>query len=410
MIFERLLLLTGFVGVIMALQDVIGTSVYDLGQAREQRQRRQHPYAAKYRKRPLISVIVLTHNSENVIERCLDSLLQSSYRKWEIIIIDNASKDATKSIVKQFIVRHPKRAIKLGAKRQPVEQSEAALRAYKKYAKGELILVLDAGCSVDKEALSMAVRHFNIEPRIGILTLNFKVIANYSVIGILQKFEHLLRYRAKKFSSVSNSEYMESYEGAICTRNAFNMLAGKSPTKTQQNADMTAIAVPNVMHGNRHVLSCYASNAIVYTEPLPSFWAFLKQRYTLQLSRCLALKSQRKLFFSRSPDYSKFLTWFRLPFSAVIGLTALIVPILVSYFLYLALRLHQPAFFMVTLTLLSIFMVFAVFEDEQLKFRQKVAYSALIPVTYSVFYILSFIQYFVILGAALPRNKLSNQR
>lgn len=49
-----------------------------------------------------ISIIIVTYNSEEDIERCLDSLLGEDATKIEIIIVDNASKDRTKEILKQY--------------------------------------------------------------------------------------------------------------------------------------------------------------------------------------------------------------------------------------------------------------------------------------------------------------------
>jgi len=50
----------------------------------------------------MIAVVVLTKNSEKTIERCLRSLLESSYPPKELIIVDGGSKDYTLVIVEKF--------------------------------------------------------------------------------------------------------------------------------------------------------------------------------------------------------------------------------------------------------------------------------------------------------------------
>ena len=47
-------------------------------------------------------IIIPAHNEEEVIEKCLDSLINQSYPANEIIVIDDHSSDETASIVNQF--------------------------------------------------------------------------------------------------------------------------------------------------------------------------------------------------------------------------------------------------------------------------------------------------------------------
>ncbi len=50
-------------------------------------------------KSPFFSVIIPTYNRENVIERCINSVLNQSFKDFEIIIVDNASSDGTINII-----------------------------------------------------------------------------------------------------------------------------------------------------------------------------------------------------------------------------------------------------------------------------------------------------------------------
>ncbi|MCK4584576.1 glycosyltransferase family 2 protein [candidate division WOR-3 bacterium] len=49
-----------------------------------------------------ISIIIVTYNSEEDIKGCLDSLLIEESTKNEIIVVDNASKDKTKEILRNY--------------------------------------------------------------------------------------------------------------------------------------------------------------------------------------------------------------------------------------------------------------------------------------------------------------------
>ena len=48
------------------------------------------------------SVVVLTHDSEKTIRRCLDALLSQTYKDFELIIIDDCSTDKTRDILDSY--------------------------------------------------------------------------------------------------------------------------------------------------------------------------------------------------------------------------------------------------------------------------------------------------------------------
>jgi glycosyltransferase involved in cell wall biosynthesis len=57
---------------------------------------------------PLVSVICLCYNHERFIKEALDSVLSQTYSPIEIIIIDDASSDSSKDIIRNFISSDPR--------------------------------------------------------------------------------------------------------------------------------------------------------------------------------------------------------------------------------------------------------------------------------------------------------------
>ena len=48
---------------------------------------------------PLISIIVPVYNTENYLERCINSILAQTYENLEIIIVDDASTDKSAELM-----------------------------------------------------------------------------------------------------------------------------------------------------------------------------------------------------------------------------------------------------------------------------------------------------------------------
>ncbi|MDP5130149.1 MAG: glycosyltransferase, partial [Paraglaciecola sp.] len=90
---------------------------------------------------PLVTVIIPCFNAENTIQTALDSLLNQSWKKLEIIVVDDASTDDSWSILTSFAQKDP---------RVKLKRHESNLGAYRarnnalSFAKGKYITVHDS--------------------------------------------------------------------------------------------------------------------------------------------------------------------------------------------------------------------------------------------------------------------------
>ena len=51
-----------------------------------------------------VSIVVPVYNAENYLARSLDSIVNQVYKNLEIIVVDDASEDNTKKIIKEYAV------------------------------------------------------------------------------------------------------------------------------------------------------------------------------------------------------------------------------------------------------------------------------------------------------------------
>jgi len=100
---------------------------------------------------PLVSIIVPAYNVERYIEECIDSLLNQSYKNIEIIVLDDASTDATLYLLKQYGNR-----IQLIENRSNKGQGARRNQGIK-YAKGEYIYFVDSDDWIRPETIAEIV-------------------------------------------------------------------------------------------------------------------------------------------------------------------------------------------------------------------------------------------------------------
>ena len=107
---------------------------------------------------PLVSVIIPAHNEEEYIEETTASILAQSYKKIEIVVVDDGSKDNTRKIVQEM--QKKSRIIRL----VPFESGHSAAFARNsgaRVAKGEIIIFQDADCFADKKMVESVVSNIN---------------------------------------------------------------------------------------------------------------------------------------------------------------------------------------------------------------------------------------------------------
>src|SRR5690625_1209037 len=53
-------------------------------------------------KKPEISIIMPAYNAERYIEKSIASVINQTYQSWELIIVDDGSKDTTGQLIKKI--------------------------------------------------------------------------------------------------------------------------------------------------------------------------------------------------------------------------------------------------------------------------------------------------------------------
>jgi len=98
------------------------------------------------------SVIVPAYNAKATLPRLLDSLLEQTYKDFELIIVDDCSTDNTASIIKNY----PCNLIQLSENHGPAYCRNKGAQN----ARGDILVFTDSDCKVDQDWLDNIQRHF----------------------------------------------------------------------------------------------------------------------------------------------------------------------------------------------------------------------------------------------------------
>jgi biofilm PGA synthesis N-glycosyltransferase PgaC len=132
---------------------------------------------------PPVSYVVPCHNEgENVVET-IQSLLEQDYPEFEIIAVNDASRDRTGAILDAIAAREPRlRVIHF----EHNQGKSMGLRMGALAARHEILVCLDGDSLLDRHATRWLVRHFVSGPRVGAVTGNPRVRNRTTLLGKIQ--------------------------------------------------------------------------------------------------------------------------------------------------------------------------------------------------------------------------------
>ncbi len=131
-----------------------------------------------------VSVIVPAYNEEKSLASSVESLLKQDYANYEVVVVDDGSRDRTNEIAKQY------EGGKVIVIRQENRGKAEALNTGIRAATGSIVLTVDADTKLNPGALSALAARFASDPRLGALSGNVKVDEPRGLLQRLQEVEY----------------------------------------------------------------------------------------------------------------------------------------------------------------------------------------------------------------------------
>jgi len=120
----------------------------------------------------LVSVIIPVYNQENLIEKVIDAIYNSTYKHLEVVAVNDGSKDRTAEVLDQLSTKYEN--LKVIHKANGGKRTAVATGFYA--AKGDFVVLIDSDSIVDKYAIGEFMKAFNSNPEVGGVVGNGKVL------------------------------------------------------------------------------------------------------------------------------------------------------------------------------------------------------------------------------------------
>ena len=134
---------------------------------------------------PPVSIIVPAYNEERCLGRTIETLIEVDYPDKEIIVVDDGSTDRTYEIAQSY--RHQGVTVL----HRPNGGKSAALNYGLLFARGEIIITVDADSLIARTAIKEVVKGFH-NPEVGAVCGNVKVLNWNNFLTRCQALEYIV--------------------------------------------------------------------------------------------------------------------------------------------------------------------------------------------------------------------------
>jgi GT2 family glycosyltransferase len=126
---------------------------------------------------PFVSIILLNYNGVKYIQSCIDSILKSDYRNFELIVVDNSSSDQSLDIVEREFQDNRITIIRSDRNLGFAAGNNLGVR----HAKGNYVVLLNIDTVVEEQWLTQLIRLMESDGTIGVAQPKLLSLTNRSV-------------------------------------------------------------------------------------------------------------------------------------------------------------------------------------------------------------------------------------
>ena len=239
---------------------------------------------------PLVSIIVPAYNEEVNAVNAVHKLLQSTYPNFNIIFIDDGSKDSTYEKVAAAFKDHERVMVAT----KPNGGKASALNYGIMLTGAEYVLCIDADTHLQPDALELLMRHFADET-VGAVAGNVKVGNEVNIITRWQNIEYVTsqNFDRNAFASINAITVVPGAIGAF-RKKAIETAGGFTSDTFAEDCDLTM----RLLRAGYQIKN--ENKAIAFTEAPESMKQFLKQRFRWSFGIMQSFWKNRDALFNKT--------------------------------------------------------------------------------------------------------------
>lgn len=132
---------------------------------------------------PMVSILVPCYNEGDNVRETIEYLLKQHYPNYEIIAVNDGSKDNTLEILRELAAKHPQvRVVNLASN----QGKAVGLRTAALLSNSEILIGIDGDALLAPNATAWIVRHFLEDPNLGAVTGNPRIRNRSTLLGKIQ--------------------------------------------------------------------------------------------------------------------------------------------------------------------------------------------------------------------------------
>jgi biofilm PGA synthesis N-glycosyltransferase PgaC len=362
---------------------------YDVKMAFEQKileEKRKRKY------NPKVSVIIPAWNEEVGLVKTVRTILDSTHRNLEIVVVNDGSTDNSDRLMREFIVEYEAAhlddpyKIPIVYKYKENAGKGHALNDGIRISTGDIIISIDADCLLLPTTVANFVKYFenrNVMAAVG----NVKVGNQNTLLETLQYLEFLFSFYFKKADSLVNAIYIIGGAAGAFRRKVFEEIGFYSSENITEDIELSV----RIQKAGMKIV--YAADALVYTEGAATIKGLAAQRLRWKRGRFQTFMEHRSMFFSEEQKHSKILTWLIMPL-AMFGDIQLFFEVIFIGFLYVYSFMTQDfSSFVSGIIVVGAMFAVQIIDDKNIKKRDLVTLYLLAPIGWLLFYVTTAIEY-----------------
>lgn len=234
---------------------------------------------------PSVSIIIPAYNEEKGIATTIDSALGIDYpkNKFEIIVVDDGSKDKTYKIASKYKSNIVKVFTKINGGKG------TALNYGIKRAKGEFIVTMDADSVIMPDALKNQIARFN-NPKVMCVSPIVAIYEPKNILERIQQIEYLLGVFLREAFASLDSVHITPGAFSAYRKSFFEKYGYFAVNNLTEDFEMAL----RIQYNNFSIEN--STKSIVYTHPPKTFRALLVQRKRWYIGLIQNLRNYKSLF------------------------------------------------------------------------------------------------------------------